>query len=112
MPEFHLILTDYCSSRSSTNHSELFNNNFRQNVQANKQQVRDMVSLVIERSWCGVFMKPGNLNGSEEDAAKRRAEELAKESADGSFMTGMITFVVLALVVVAVFYGIVYFRTN
>ncbi|CAM4432420.1 hypothetical protein [Paenibacillus typhae] len=59
-----------------------------------------------------MFMKPGNLNGSEEDAAKRRAEELAKESAGGSFMTGVIAFVVLAVVIVAVFYGIAYFRTN
>ncbi|WP_415841102.1 hypothetical protein [Paenibacillus typhae] len=52
------------------------------------------------------------MNGSEEDAAKRRAEELAKESAGGSFMTGVIAFVVLAVVIVAVFYGIAYFRTN
>ncbi|MNW19284.1 hypothetical protein D3C71_2192130 [compost metagenome] len=57
-------------------------------------------------------MKPGNLNGSEEDAAKRRAEELEKESAGVPFMTGMIAYVVLAVVVVAVFYGIAYFRTN
>ncbi|WP_280767952.1 hypothetical protein [Paenibacillus sp. PastH-2] len=57
-------------------------------------------------------MKPGNLNGSEEDAAKRRAEELAKEASGGSFMTGVIAFVILAVVVAAVFYGIAYFRTN
>ncbi|WP_277547141.1 hypothetical protein [Paenibacillus sp. PastM-2] len=52
------------------------------------------------------------MNGSEEDAAKRRAEELAKEASGGSFMTGVIAFVILAVVVAAVFYGIAYFRTN
>lgn len=59
-----------------------------------------------------MFMKPGNLNGSEENAAKQREKELVKESAGGSFMTGIIAFVVLAVVVVGVFYGIAYFRTN
>ncbi|WP_249901367.1 hypothetical protein [Paenibacillus sp. PK3_47] len=57
-------------------------------------------------------MKPNNLNGPEEEAAKRRAEEQYREASGKSFKNGIITFIILAVVVVAVFYGFAYFRTN
>lgn len=57
-------------------------------------------------------MRPNNLNGSEDEATKRRAEEVARQAQGSSLKSGIITTLVLAVVIVGIFYGIAYFRTN
>ena len=57
-------------------------------------------------------MTPNNLNGSEDEATKRRAEELARQAKRGSLKSGIITTLVLAVIIIGIFYGIAYFRTN
>ncbi|MGO4529972.1 hypothetical protein AB4Z30_12910 [Paenibacillus sp. 2TAF8] len=57
-------------------------------------------------------MKPNNLNGSEDEATKRRAEEMARQAQGSSLKSGIITTLVLAVVIVGIFYGIAYFRTS
>ncbi|MFJ2046039.1 MULTISPECIES: hypothetical protein [Paenibacillus] len=57
-------------------------------------------------------MRPNNLNGSEDEATKRRAEELARQAKGSSLKSGIITTLVLAVIIIGIFYGIAYFRTN
>ncbi|NGZ78017.1 hypothetical protein [Saccharibacillus alkalitolerans] len=57
-------------------------------------------------------MLPGNLNNSEEEAARQKAQHAWKETGRSSIKETVIVGLVLAVVFFLIFYGIAYFRTH
>ncbi|WP_221443950.1 hypothetical protein [Paenibacillus sp. JGP012] len=57
-------------------------------------------------------MNPNNLNPSEAEAAKQRADELAQQAKRSTWTSGILTTIVIAVILIGLFYWIAYIRTS
>lgn len=57
-------------------------------------------------------MTPNHLNSSEGEAAKQRAEENSRQAQRGTWMSGIITTIIIAAVIIGILYWVAYARTS
>ncbi|GGH63294.1 hypothetical protein GCM10008014_40590 [Paenibacillus silvae] len=57
-------------------------------------------------------MNPNNLNSSEAEAAKQRADELVQQAKRSTWTGGILTTIVIAVILIGLFYWIAYIRTS
>ncbi|WP_145334084.1 hypothetical protein [Paenibacillus xylanexedens] len=57
-------------------------------------------------------MGPNHLNSSEGEAAKQRADELARQAQRGSWLSGIFTTIFIAAVIIGILFWIAYGRTS
>jgi len=57
-------------------------------------------------------MDPNHLNSSEGEAAKQRADELARQAQRGSWLSGVFTTIIIAAVIIGILFWIAYGRTS
>lgn len=57
-------------------------------------------------------MSPNPLNSQEAEGAKRRADELAHQAQRGTWMSGIITTIIIAAVIIGILYWVAYARTS
>ncbi|PZT56743.1 hypothetical protein DN757_05695 [Paenibacillus silvae] len=57
-------------------------------------------------------MNPNNLNSSEAEAAKQRADELVQQAKRSTWTSGILTTIVITVILIGLFYWIAYIRTS